>query len=380
MHDFVIVGAGLSGCVLAEHLANAGNKVLLLEKRSHIAGNAYDYYDDNGVLVHKYGPHIFHTSNEDVWAYLSQFTEWHKYHHEVNASVDGKLIPLRFNLNSIEIVFPDKSQLIREKLINAYGMESTVSVMELMNNPDLDLKALGDFLYDKIFVNYTLKQWGMKLDELDPAVAARVPIAITYKDGYFNHKYQALPLSGYTSLCENMLKNPNIDLRLNTDFFSLFSFSCEGKIFQGDAEFLGKLIYTGEIDHFFNYKYGELPYRSLEFIFENHSIDSYQGVAVVNYPNEFDFTRITEFKKMTGQNVESTTIIKEYPKVFKRGCELIPYYPIPKDEFKGLYRMYEVESKKLDRSFFIGRLAEYKYYDMDQIVANAMNLANELIT
>jgi UDP-galactopyranose mutase len=177
-----------------------------------------------------------------------------------------------------------------------------------------------------------------------------------------------------------MLHNPNIDLRLNTDFFSLFNFSDEGEIFHGDSEFLGKLIYTGEIDHFFNYKYGELPYRSLEFIFENHSIDSYQSVAVVNYPNEFDFTRITEFKKMTGQNVESTTINKEYPKVFKRGSEMIPYYPIPKDEFKGLYSKYEAESKKLDRSFFIGRLAEYKYYDMDQIVANAINLANELIT
>ena len=380
MYNYIIVGAGFAGSVLAERLATQnGANVLIIEKRDHIGGNAYDYLDKQGVLVHKYGPHIMRTNSKRAWTYLSKFTEWYDYHHEVQAHVGDKIIPLRFNLNSIDILLPEKATSIEKKLLELYNYEETVPILDLLKENDEDLKLLAETVYEKVFVNYTKKQWGVPIEELDPAVSARVPIAITRQNGYFNHTYQGMPLNGYTELFNKLLNNKNITIKLNTDYQELITISENSVKFDGEL-FQGELIYTGEVDRFFDYKFGELPYRSLEFDFEYHEIDNYQQVGVVNYPNEHEYTRITEFKIMTGQEHEGTTIIKEYPKPYFRDSkgENTPYYPIPRKENRNQYEMYKAEADKLERVHFIGRLAEYKYYDMDTVVDATLDLFEKI--
>ncbi|MBD0316733.1 MAG: UDP-galactopyranose mutase [Nitrospiraceae bacterium] len=360
MFDFMIVGAGFAGSVLAERLA-AGfdKKVLLVDKRPHIGGNAYDYYNEDGILIHKYGPHIFHTNSREVFDYLSRFTEWRPYQHRVLASVEGHLLPIPINLDTV-------NRLYGLNLTSFQLLEFFASVAEprdvIRTSEDVIVSKVGRDLYEKFFRNYTRKQWGMDPSELDAAVTSRVPVRTNRDDRYFTDTYQVMPLHGYTRMFEKMLAHPNIKILLNTDYHEV-----EDEIAYED------MIYTGPIDEFFDFQYGKLPYRSLEFRFETLDRTRHQPVAVVNYPNEYPYTRVTEFKHLTGQEHAKTSLVYEYPL-----AEGDPYYPVPRPENAELYRKYELLGAATTGVHFVGRLATYKYYNMDQVVAQALSLCTKL--
>jgi len=376
-YKYIVVGAGLAGATMAERIASELNeKVLLIEKRGHLGGNVYDCYDDHGILIHKYGPHIFHTDNKKVWDYLSKFTQWKEYQHKVLGFIDGQMVPIPFNLNTIDQLFPTElAARYTDKLIRSFGYGVKVPILELNKTADAELKQLAKFVYEKVFLNYTTKQWGVSPDKVDGAVTARVPIHISRDDRYFQSTYQGMPLHGYTRLIENMLSNDKIKIMLQTDFREVVQYDeCGIKLFGND--FKGKLIYTGNIDEFFAYKFGELEYRSTRFNFEYIQEKSHQTVATVNYPNNYDFTRITEFKQMTGQNnAVGTTVLREYPQAYDREIvgQDIPMYPVFDEKNQMAYKKYKEESGKYKNIEFIGRLAEYKYYDMDAVVAKVLS-------
>ncbi|MBP3041626.1 UDP-galactopyranose mutase, partial [Bacillaceae bacterium Marseille-Q3522] len=330
MFDHIIIGAGFAGSVLAERLATKLNqKVLIIEKRNHTGGNAFDSYDENGVLVHNYGPHIFHTKVKKVWDYLSNFTEWHHYHHEVLGIMDGKQVPIPFNLNTLYEVFPMYlAEELEKKLVEKFGYNKKIPILRLRETDDADLKYLAEYIYEKIFLGYTVKQWGITPEDLDPSVTGRVPVYISKDNRYFQDPYQGMPKEGYTKLFEKILNHPNIKIMLNTDYKEVMDIKLEsGSVSLFGKPFDGKVVYTGPIDYFFNYKYGQLPYRSLIFKFENYKKDYIQDTGTVNYPNDYNFTRITEFKYLTNQACPSTTIVKEFSQEHVPG-ENTPYYPI----------------------------------------------------
>lgn len=379
MFDFIIIGSGFAGSVIAERIANVlGKKVLIIEKRNHIGGNCYDCKTKEGIIVHKYGPHLFHTDYKEVFDYLSNFTEWQIYHHKVLAFIDGKKVPIPFNLNSLYIVFPESlAKRIEEKLLSKYPFGTKIPILELKKEKDKDLALLADYIYQKVFLNYTAKQWGVKPEDIDPEVTARVPVYIGKDDRYFHDKYQAVPAHGYTKIFERMLNHPNIKLLLNTDFKEVMKFDLENrKIYFLGQEFKGKVIFTGMIDELFEYKFGALPYRSLELRFENVNKEYFQEVAVVNYPNDYDFTRITEFKHIHPAETKSTVILKEYPKPYEVGKE-IPFYPVFSKENSELYFKYKDLTNKFENLILVGRLAEYRYYDMDDVVKRALEVFEE---
>jgi UDP-galactopyranose mutase len=360
MFDFMIVGAGFAGSVLAERLATGfDKKVLLVDKRQHIGGNAYDYYNEDGILIHKYGPHIFHTNSREVYDYLSRFTEWRPYQHRVLASVEGHLLPIPINLDTV-------NRLYGLNLTSFQLLEFFASVAEprdvIRTSEDVIVSKVGRDLYEKFFRNYTRKQWGMDPSELDAAVTSRVPVRTNRDDRYFTDTYQVMPLHGYTKMFERMLAHPNIKILLNTDYHEV-----EDEIAYED------MIYTGPIDEFFDFQYGKLPYRSLEFRFETLDRTRHQPAAVVNYPNEYPYTRVTEFKHLTGQEHAKTSLVYEYPL-----AEGDPYYPVPRPENAELYRKYELLGAATTGVHFVGRLATYKYYNMDQVVAQALSLCTKL--
>jgi len=381
LFNYIVVGSGFAGSVIAERIANVLNqKVLIIEKRNHIGGNCYDYRDENNIIVHKYGPHLFHTDYKEVFDYLSNFTDWHIYHHKVLAFVDGKKIPLSFNLNSIYEVFPQElAKRLEVKLIEKYGYGAKIPILELLKEEDQDLKFLANYVYEKIYKNYTMKQWGLKPEEISPQVTARVPIYVSRDNRYFTDKYQVIPKDGYTKIFERMLNHPNIKIMLNTDFKEVFSIDFENKkIYFLGQEFKGKLIFTGMIDELFNFKYGFLPYRSLDLRFETIEQEYYQEAPVVNYPNDYDFTRITEFKHIHPAKSDKTTILKEYPKAYRPNVD-IPYYPVFTKENQELYNKYKEEADKFENLVLVGRLAEYRYYDMDDVVKRALEVFEERI-
>jgi len=352
--DWLIIGAGFTGSVLAERIASQlGQKVLLVEQRHHIAGNCYDYYNEQGILVHQYGPHIFHTNAQYVWDYLAQFTPWRSYYHQVLGSLDGKLVPIPFNLNSLYALFPPRyAEQLAQKLIETYGFNVKVPILKIRESAkSQDLEFLANYIYEKVFHGYTLKQWDLKPEELNASVTARVPIYISRDDRYFQDKFQGLPQYGYTNLL------------LNTRYQEVIE----------EIQY-NKLIFTGPIDEFFEHMYGNLPYRSLDFKFIHTEQEQHQPVGTINYPNEYTYTRTTEFKHLTGQRTYGSTYIEEYPQPYRHG-ENIPYYPIPKEEYRALSQKYQKEAEKLQgRVLFAGRLADYQYYNMDQAVARALNL------
>jgi UDP-galactopyranose mutase len=380
MFNYIIIGAGFAGSVIAERIANKLNKkVLIIEKRQHIGGNCYDEKDKNNIIIHKYGPHLFHTDNKKVFDYLSQFTDWDIYHHKVLVFIDGKKVSIPFNLNTLYEVFPKNlAKKLENKLLEKYEYNSKISILELLKETDKDLKFLAEFVYEKVFKNYTAKQWGMKPQDLDKEVTARVPIFVGKDNRYFNDKYQAVPKEGYTKIFERMLDNKNIKLMLNTDFKEVMDIDIENKkIYFLNQEFKGKVIFTGMIDKLFNYKFGELPYRSLNLEFETIEKEYYQEVATVNYPNDYDFTRITEFKHIHPVKSEKTVILKEYPQEYKKGK--IPYYPIFTKENLKRYEKYKQLANKFKNLILVGRLAEYKYYDMDDVIERALNIFEDKI-
>jgi len=363
--DWLIVGAGFTGLVLAERIASQLDKtVLVVEQRDHIGGNAYDHYDDNGILVHRYGPHLFHTNSEKVWRYLSQFTEWRPYEHRVLAQVDGKKVPVPFNLNSLYAVFaPGHASKLEELLRKHYGLGSKVPILKLRREASGELHSLAEYIYEKIFYGYNLKQWGLTPEELGPGVTGRVPVNVSRDNRYFQDRFQAIPKHGYTRMLQRMANHPNIKILLDTAYREI----------AGEVKFDG-MIYTGLIDEFFDYVFGELPYRSLRFEFEYHAVAKYQEVAQVNYPDEQPYTRISEYKHITGQRAHGTTVSIEYPLAYRREQNL-PYYPVPREENRKRYNLYLSEAESLDqRVVFAGRLADYKYYNMDQAVARALGV------
>lgn len=379
--DFIVIGAGLSGCVIAERIANnLDKKVLIIEKRSHIGGNAYDYYDPKGILCHKYGPHLFHTNLKHVLEYLSSFGDWRFYEHRVLGKLENIYVPLPFNLQSIELCFEEqKASKIKELLIEKYKMGSKIGILELKKHTDPIINELADYVYNNVFLGYTIKQWGLRPEEINPLITNRVPIHISYDDRYFQDAYQFMPREGFTPIFEKMLNNKNITIKLNTSAQDLLKLdAASNQMYFEDKPYNLPMIYTGALDELLECRFGELPYRSLEFEFETFSIEQFQPVGTVNYPSEeFNYTRISEFKHFTGQtDISDTTIIREYPMPYKRNAESgnIPYYPIITEESQKKYKQYQDFIGKYDNLYCIGRLAEFRYYNMDSVIDNALNL------
>lgn len=360
MFDYLIVGAGFAGSVVAERLASQLNKkVLIIDKRPHIAGNAFDHYNEEGILVHKYGPHIFHTNSKDVFDYLSDFTEWRPYEHRVLASVDGQLVPMPINLDTINKLYGLNLTAFE---VDDFFKSVAEEVPEIRTSEDVVVSKIGRELYEKFFRNYTRKQWGMDPSELDKSVTSRVPVRNNRDDRYFTDTFQAMPKHGYTAMFERLLAHPNIKIMLNTDYHEIL-----------DVIPFKQMIYTGPVDEYFDFKYGKLPYRSLEFKHQTLEGAVHLPAAVVNYPNEHAYTRVTEFKYLTGQQHPKTSIVYEYPK-----AEGDPYYPVPKAENAVLYNQYKKLADQTEGVYFAGRLATYKYYNMDQVVAQALTLFKKL--
>ncbi len=377
MVDVLIIGAGFGGAVAGRILAEKGKKVEIIEKRDHIGGNCYDCFDDHGVLIHKYGPHIFHTKIKEVYDFLSRFTEWYPYKHEVLANVYGTYLPVPFNLNTLHKVFQEDADEIEELLVSTYGKESRVPILKLRESSNPKLQKVADYIYENVFLNYTMKQWGKKPEEIDPSVTGRVPVLVSYDNGYFQDDYQGMPKDGFTPLFEKMLKHENIKLTLSTDAKNVLKLE-NGKIYRDGKEFNGLVIFTGAVDEFFDCKYGRLPYRTLHFVSKYFKEDSYQPVAVVNYTVDQDYTRITEYKKLTGQKVKGTSIMEEYPASYTDPLKETPYYSIANDENLALYEKYQKEASSYKNFYLLGRLAEYKYYNIDGITKKAMELAEAL--
>lgn len=372
MHfDVIIVGAGISGLTLAERYSSQKNqKVLVIDKRNHIGGNCYDYYNDDGILVSKYGAHLFHTNYEDVWKYVNKFSEFSTYHHKVLAKVDGKLVPIPVNITTVNMIFG--LNIKNEKEMDQWLDENQIKNDNPANGEEAALSRVGKVLYEKMFRNYTKKQWNKYPEELDASVLNRIPVRNNFDDGYFSDKNQGQPKEGYTKIFEKMVDNPNIEVRLNTDFFDI----------RNNLPSYSKLFYTGPIDQYFDFKYSadeKLEYRSIKFEFETHDKEYYQVNSVINYPNENDFTRIVEYKYFTGQKHPKTTISKEYSVDYEPGVN-DPYYPVPNPKNNEIFAKYQKEAKELEKEgiYFVGRLANYKYFNMDQAFKNSLDLFNSI--
>ncbi|SMC76523.1 UDP-galactopyranose mutase [Papillibacter cinnamivorans] len=379
--ECLVIGCGFAGGIIARELAErGGRRVLLLEKRDHIGGNAYDCIDQAGVLIHRYGPHIFHSNSRRVYEYLSRFTAWRPYEHKVVCSVYGKYLPVPFNLNSLDLAFEaEKASRIEGKLTETYGRERKVPILELRRSADPELTELADYVYRNVFLYYTQKQWGTTPEETDPEVTARVPIFISRDDRYFQDRYQGIPAEGYTALFERLLDHPNIELRLKTDALDLLRID-GGRIFFDGKPFSGTVVYTGPADELLGCRFGRLPYRTLDFQFETYPETWFQTYGTVNYTVDEAYTRITEFKYLTGQKLnERTTIVKEFSRAYTGAPGETPYYAVNNPDSASQYEKYSSEASGLPDFYLLGRLAEYKYYNMDAIAEKALLLGDRLI-
>lgn len=382
MYDSIVIGCGFAGAVVVRELAEKKKKrVLVIDSRPHIGGNCYDRKDEYGILIHQYGPHIFHTNSERVYQYLSRFTEWYPFQHEVVGKIGGRELPIPFNLNTLEMVYGERAPELEEKLISSFGEGARVPILELMNHPDDDLQEIAQYVYENIFLKYTMKQWGKSPKEIDPAVSGRVPVLLSRDNRYFQDSYQGIPLHGYTEIFEKMLDHEGINIRLNCQGKDVLRLDPEGDVkvwFEGHP-FHGDVIFTGALDEFFDCRYGRLPYRSLDFHFEHYEKPFYQSHAVVNYTVSEEFTRITEFKYLSGQlDLKDTTIVKEYPRAYSGTKGEIPYYAINNPENDALFQKYKALVDQIPGFYLLGRLAEYKYYNIDAIVERALDLAERV--
>ncbi|WP_234193927.1 UDP-galactopyranose mutase [Pseudacidovorax sp. NFM-22] len=357
---FLVVGAGFSGAVTARQLADAGFSVTVIDKRPHIAGNAYDHLDEHGVLVHKYGPHIFHTNSKRVFQWLSQFTDWRFYEHRVLAQVNQKLYPIPINRTTINELY---GLQLSEAEVESYLKDVSIKVEKISTSEDVVLSSVGTDLCEKFFRGYTRKQWGLDLSQLSAGVAARIPTRSNSDDRYFSDEFQFMPAAGYSTMFARMLESSNIKVELGKEFN------------KSDEQLFDGVVYTGPIDQYFDYCYGKLPYRSLSFKHQHHPEDDrVQQVGTINFPNDYDYTRITEFKHLTGQKINGTSVVYEFPT-----DEGDPYYPIPRPENNSLYDKYRDLAESCKSTYFVGRLAQYKYYNMDQVVGAALELSSKIL-
>lgn len=380
--DFVVAGAGLSGSIFARSAAEKGYKVLVVEQREHIAGNAYDFKDASGIIVHKYGPHIFHTNDDEVYHFVCRFADWVPFKLKCEVEMNGVSTPSPFNFKTIDQFYAaDKAESIKSALLNCYPNQQTVTVVELLNSTDMLIKEYAQMLFDNDYSLYTAKQWGISPSEIDASVLKRVPVRLDYESMYFTDKYECMPKDGYTNFVENILAHPNIKVVTNTDVLEHLSFDGSAITpidFAVNSNW--KFVYTGPIDRLLNYQYGELPYRSLRFEYQTLRKDSFQNAPVVAYPQVSDFTRITEYKKIPPQNVaDKTTIAVEYPMSYGAQSAMEPYYPIPTESNIKLYQDYQLKAQEYPNLILCGRLAEYKYYNMDQAIASVLQIVKKYV-
>lgn len=381
---YIVVGSGYAGSICARYIAEELNeKVVLIEKRNHIAGNMYDFYNEHGILVHMYGPHISVMNNERAFNYLSRFTEWLPYEHRVDACIDGMEVPLPINLNSINMLFEKKkAEHITQKLLSIYGTNSNTPILALLNCNDKLIKKFGEFVYEKVFLHYTQKMWGLGPKEIDPSITARIPIRVSYDDRHFLHKFQVMPKHGYTKLFQNMLNHDNIEIRLDTKAVDVIEIDYSNNTIHFEGHnFEGKVIYTGALDEMAAYRFGELPYRSLKFKFETFMQDEIQKAPVLNWPDNRPATRRTEMKKLTQQKIMGvTSTITEYPGQFDKDSDEFnePMYPINNNGCNAVYDKYKELFESIDNFYFLGRLADYKYYNMEATILCALDFVINL--
>ena len=372
-----IIGCGITGVVIARVLAEANYQVEIFEKREHIGGNLYDYERD-GILVHKYGPHIFHTSKKHVINFVERFWKLNHFKNVVEGYVDGKLVPIPFNFRSIDLCFPKEKETIKDQLLISYPNQRSVPILELKTNKNPLIQSVANFVYENLFLNYTTKMWNLRPDQIDASVTARIPIILSYENTYFTDEYEGLPIGGYTKAIAKMLDHPNIKYQLNIDANSLLKFD-QDQIYLNDPNEI--IIYTGPLDKLFKNQFGVLDYRSLFFKFETHDQDRYQATAVVNYPAHPEMTRITEYKNMTLQQSDKTVISKEFPGTYSEKDQKWnePYYPLATQEARNKYFQYVELASKFKNLYLCGRLATYKYINMDEAIEQALTLAEELL-
>lgn len=375
---YYIIGSGIVGCVIAHELADKGNQVQIFERRSHFGGNIYDYVDEHGIRIHKYGPHIFHTKNEQVWDYVSGLCKWSDYNLVCGAVIDGVCVPTAFDYTSVDTFFPNEAEKIKDHIRRVYGDRGSAPVLELLNSTDPYIRKFAEFLYEKDYAPYTAKQWGIEPEKVDPSVLERVPIRFSYDSKYFNDPYQVMPVNGYIELIENLINHDNITISLEKDALDLISFDDKRiQIMKNPEDYT--VVYTGPIDELFGCRFGKLPYRSLRFEWKYEQIESFQDMPVVAYPQERDYTRITEYKKLPYQNVIGTSYAVEYPIPYRQGEDNEPYYPVATEESIKLFEKYVGLAKGIDNLICCGRLADFKYYNMDQAIERALEVSDSLL-
>lgn len=378
MERVLVIGAGLSGAVIGRHLAEKGVKVNIWEKRSHIAGNMYDYEDDHGFLVQKYGPHTFHTVKKELYEYMCRYEEWQDYKLTCGAVWGGKYTPTPFNFTTIDTFYPEeKSEELKKHLLQAFKGRSTATVVEVLGNEDPLVREYAEFLFRNDYAPYTAKQWGVSPEEIDPSVLARVPLRFSYDVGYFDDPYQVMPVHSFTSFFENLLHHSNIHVELGQDALKQLEIK-DNQVTVDGRPFAGLVIYTGPIDELFHLKYGKLPYRSLRFEWKYSENESIQDAPVVAYPQEKGFTRITEYKKLPIQEKAGSSYALEYPLPYEEGKDMEPYYPVLTKESKEQYAKYKVLAEKVPNLICCGRLADFKYYNMDQALERALDICQKL--
>lgn len=376
--DCLVIGCGLSGAVLARHLAEQNKKVVIWERRNHIGGNMYDYVDEHGVLVQQYGPHIFHTAKKELYDYMCRFEQWQSYKLICGAVWDDKYTPTPFNFTTIDTFYsPEQAAKLKEKLKTAFAGRETATVVEVLEHPDDDIRGYAEFLFENDYAPYTAKQWGVAPSEIDPSVLKRVPLRFSYDQGYFSDAYEAMPVHSFTAFFEKLLDHPNIYVELGIDALAHLKVQGSQLLLDGEVVTI-PVIYTGALDELFGCVHGRLPYRSLRFEWKHEDIESLQDAPVVAYPKEAGFTRISEFKELPPQDVKGTTYALEFPLPYKEGEKMEPYYPVLTEASQKQYAQYKALADKIPNLICCGRLADFKYYNMDQALERALGICAEL--